>query len=193
MFPNCSYYAVLVNSVALSAVARFFFFLMIRRPPRSTLFPYTTLFRSRLVVRGVARPHGARAAVAFEVFEPSLGGEGRAVERVDGLQTVAARDAEAVEPVEEVRGLVVVAEKHQRVEDERRVAQPRVTVVPVAHAADLFRQRRSRRGDERARRLVRQELQRERAAAHLLGVTTFVAARVPPLLPVTQRLLKLAV
>src|SRR5712664_4981471 len=26
-----------------------FFFLMIRRPPRSTLFPYTTLFRSRFV------------------------------------------------------------------------------------------------------------------------------------------------
>src|SRR2546430_15999813 len=31
----------------------FFFFLMIRRPPRSTLFPYTTLFRS--VVVGVQR------------------------------------------------------------------------------------------------------------------------------------------
>src|SRR5256884_7170896 len=30
----------------------FFFFLMIRRPPRSTLFPYTTLFRS------IARPRG---------------------------------------------------------------------------------------------------------------------------------------
>src|SRR5258708_15205313 len=28
----------------------FFFFLMIRRPPRSTLFPYTTLFRSRQLV-----------------------------------------------------------------------------------------------------------------------------------------------
>src|SRR5690349_23998528 len=28
----------------------FFFFLMIRRPPRSTLFPYTTLFRSRAAV-----------------------------------------------------------------------------------------------------------------------------------------------
>src|SRR3712207_7963524 len=26
-----------------------FFFLMIRRPPRSTLFPYTTLFRSRMI------------------------------------------------------------------------------------------------------------------------------------------------
>src|SRR5206468_10691797 len=28
------------------------FFLMIRRPPRSTLFPYTTLFRSRFFLRG---------------------------------------------------------------------------------------------------------------------------------------------
>src|SRR2546425_9033493 len=28
----------------------FFFFLMIRRPPRSTLFPYTTLFRSALAL-----------------------------------------------------------------------------------------------------------------------------------------------
>src|SRR5450432_1326646 len=33
----------------------FFFFLMIRRPPRSTLFPYTTLFRSSDSVRGQSR------------------------------------------------------------------------------------------------------------------------------------------
>src|SRR3712207_9518123 len=31
----------------------FFFFLMIRRPPRSTLFPYTTLFRSVIVTSRV--------------------------------------------------------------------------------------------------------------------------------------------
>src|SRR5437773_12427830 len=31
----------------LSYFSFFFFFLIIRRPPRSTLFPYTTLFRSR--------------------------------------------------------------------------------------------------------------------------------------------------
>src|SRR6185436_20257456 len=31
----------------------FFFFLMIRRPPRSTLFPYTTLFRSRRYSIGI--------------------------------------------------------------------------------------------------------------------------------------------
>src|SRR3712207_5036892 len=33
----------------------FFFFLMIRRPPRSTLFPYTTLFRSRHPMGRLAR------------------------------------------------------------------------------------------------------------------------------------------
>src|SRR5689334_25247024 len=32
--------------VSLTVPFAFFFFLMIRRPPRSTLFPYTTLFRS---------------------------------------------------------------------------------------------------------------------------------------------------
>src|SRR5216683_6204771 len=35
-----------VVSLKFIAVFAFFFFLMIRRPPRSTLFPYTTLFRS---------------------------------------------------------------------------------------------------------------------------------------------------
>src|SRR3989449_7105384 len=34
-----------------------FFFLMIRRPPRSTLFPYTTLFRSRRVQAGEHHRH----------------------------------------------------------------------------------------------------------------------------------------
>src|ERR1041385_9451457 len=34
----------------------FFFFLMIRRPPRSTLFPYTTLFRSGPCRRRVRPP-----------------------------------------------------------------------------------------------------------------------------------------
>src|SRR2546428_6024434 len=46
-----------------SAVTRshFFFFLMIRRPPRSTLFPYTTLFRSGWFSDRIRR----RKAVAF--------------------------------------------------------------------------------------------------------------------------------
>src|SRR5436190_20659071 len=50
-------------------LCRLFFFLMIRRPPRSTLFPYTTLFRSLdagcgtglygIIVSPFARRHGA--------------------------------------------------------------------------------------------------------------------------------------
>src|SRR2546429_2276324 len=43
----------------------FFFFLMIRRPPRSTLFPYTTLFRS-LLVMGVFLERGRAGAVGGE-------------------------------------------------------------------------------------------------------------------------------
>src|SRR2546428_10270687 len=42
----------------------FFFFLMIRRPPRSTLFPYTTLFRSR----------ASQGASELVPFERTLGG-----------------------------------------------------------------------------------------------------------------------
>src|SRR6266536_3841541 len=35
------------TSTTIHLISLFFFFLMIRRPPRSTLFPYTTLFRPR--------------------------------------------------------------------------------------------------------------------------------------------------
>src|SRR3989441_10815030 len=47
---------VLVVSSCGAHSCLFFFFLMIRRPPRSTLFPYTTLFRSL----PAARPQGSR-------------------------------------------------------------------------------------------------------------------------------------
>src|SRR3989454_3653537 len=42
-----------LSKLRLAAMCFFFFFLMIRRPPRSTLFPYTTLFRS---LPGVEHP-----------------------------------------------------------------------------------------------------------------------------------------
>src|SRR5439155_19370752 len=41
------------HSTYCSCSFTFFFFLIIRRPPRSTLFPYTTLFRSRIVLEHV--------------------------------------------------------------------------------------------------------------------------------------------
>src|SRR5258708_35530061 len=39
-------YLFILSSFCVASFFLFFFFLMIRRPPRSTLFPYTTLFRS---------------------------------------------------------------------------------------------------------------------------------------------------
>src|SRR5205814_10451714 len=45
----------------------FFFFLMLRRPPISTLFPYTTLFRSLIFARG-DRPEPMRAALPVAAF-----------------------------------------------------------------------------------------------------------------------------
>src|SRR2546422_8478261 len=48
MHQHCVYVSPLsLSRHPPSLLLFFFFFLMIRRPPRSTLFPYTTLFRSR--------------------------------------------------------------------------------------------------------------------------------------------------
>src|SRR5260370_15829028 len=53
----------------------FFFFLMIRRPPRSTLFPYTTLFRSSIgpITSGSTLSINAASDVLFKVraFRPN--------------------------------------------------------------------------------------------------------------------------
>src|SRR5687768_18425038 len=56
------YCLMLVTSVNLPLLFFFFFFLMIRRPPRSTLFPYTTLFRS-VPGRARGRRHHGRLPV----------------------------------------------------------------------------------------------------------------------------------
>src|SRR5438067_9594161 len=50
-----------------SFISLFIFFLMIRRPPRSTLFPYTTLFRSRIGGTSFVAPKVEIGAVARSV------------------------------------------------------------------------------------------------------------------------------
>src|SRR6266498_5643154 len=64
----------------LSFFSVFFFFLMIRRPPRSTLFPYTTLFRS-----GAART--GRRDGAARVRRPRRAGPPRSEEHTSELQS----------------------------------------------------------------------------------------------------------
>src|SRR4051812_50004043 len=58
---------MLLFSMFSGSLRFFFFFLMIRRPPRSTLFPYTTLFRSgrQSVTHSTARPRRVRG-LGFE-------------------------------------------------------------------------------------------------------------------------------
>src|SRR2546425_3898763 len=74
----------------------YFFFLMIRRPPRSTLFPYTTLFRSAgeqlkdaKPVRAIGEPGSADS---FALLSPSLTSvlaEYRSEEHTSELQSLA--------------------------------------------------------------------------------------------------------
>src|SRR2546422_5210625 len=62
---------------------------MIRRPPRSTLFPYTTLFRSGRVVDGLGRVHLLQPAMV-EHGDPVRHGEGfivRSEEHTSELQS----------------------------------------------------------------------------------------------------------
>src|SRR2546422_10697370 len=54
----------------------FFFFLMIRRPPRSTLFPYTTLFRSNVLPFSLRTERLAQAFVVGGGYKYCQLGEG---------------------------------------------------------------------------------------------------------------------
>src|SRR2546425_10718466 len=78
MLSSCAY-------TPLRSPTFFFFFLMIRRPPRSTLFPYTTLFRSLYAsarpVRKPSRPSRSRA--------PPVRGIWRSEEHTSELQSLA--------------------------------------------------------------------------------------------------------
>src|SRR2546427_5871146 len=58
--------------VTSSLLLFFFFFLMIRRPPRSTLFPYTTLFRS--AAGGHGRPRQLLRAAGAGGYRPARDG-----------------------------------------------------------------------------------------------------------------------
>src|SRR3989475_7000268 len=73
----------------------YFFFLMIRRPPRSTLFPYTTLFRSE-----GARPRGG----AVSLIDPEH-------ERLGGIADKVAHSIQQMTG-KETRSLVLRSEEH---------------------------------------------------------------------------------
>src|SRR2546421_6175370 len=79
---------------------------MIRRPPRSTLFPYTTLFRSLLERRGLRRSPSARRA---RQREPEL--------------AAALAERGAVEPEQPRRAQLVAARQREHVRSEEHTSE----------------------------------------------------------------------
>src|SRR3712207_7109344 len=70
-----------------------FFFLMIRRPPRSTLFPYTTLFRStgyptRLIDNGARHPRVPRMPMLGDDWDAEANGQPTVNARGDDLASI---------------------------------------------------------------------------------------------------------
>src|SRR2546423_11665264 len=68
----------------MNSINRPFFFLMIRRPPRSTLFPYTTLFRSP----GVGMQLGVQPRAGIEQVDVAAAPD-RSEEHTSELQSLA--------------------------------------------------------------------------------------------------------
>src|SRR5260370_29535696 len=76
--------------MSASPCSLFFFFLMIRRPPRSTLFPYTTLFRSLRPLRTpeiASGGQGLRPMDPDTLGSPSRTGDLRSEEHTSELQS----------------------------------------------------------------------------------------------------------
>ena len=84
-------------------------------------------------------------------------------------------------------GLLQEAERHERVNRERGVAQPAVPVVPVPAAAQFLRQRRGGRRDQRPRGVVDEELEHQRRPLDHLAPSSPVTGLADPVLPEVRR------
>ena len=114
-----------------------------------------------LVEGAVADPHRARSGVPGEVVERRLGQVAATVDPVHDLERAVVVRLDVRDELHELVRLPVEVQVVQRLQGERRVAHPRVAVVPVALAARRLGQRGRERGDRRAGRHVGQPLDRE--------------------------------
>src|SRR2546422_4110846 len=92
-------------------VSVFFFFLMIRRPPRSTLFPYTTLFRSR--ARSNLAPLALATCLGEERREHRLH-RPRLAFRAGGAPLAVLADRLLVAEALPALGAAVIVDRHKR-------------------------------------------------------------------------------
>ncbi len=119
---------------------------------------------------------GSRLLVAREPVEHALLEAPLAREPVHDLDVRRVARDRPQEPLAPRDRLLAVAGPEHRDQRQRRVAQPAVAVVPVAHAADPLRERGRRRCDDPAGRRIRQRLQHEQRLVDLLVVVAAVGA-----------------
>src|SRR5215203_807794 len=147
----------------------------------------------QLIGRAVADPYRAGPAVALEVVENLFFEVRRAVDPVHDLQRAGALTRSLSNPVPEPAaeggGLFGVAEPEQRVHGEGGVADPGVSVVPVALAAHLFGEAGRGGGDQCAGRGVGHQLERHRRAGYLLLPTAVVRRAPEPTAPEAHRVI----
>ena len=124
-----------------------------------------------LVERAVADAHGTRAGVAGELVERRFGQVAPPVDPVHDLERAVGVGLQVGDELHELVGLPVEIEPVQRLQRERRVADPGVAVVPVAFAAGRLGQRRGQRRDGGPGRHVGESLDGERRALERLAPT----------------------
>src|SRR3712207_1024772 len=109
---------------------------MIRRPPRSTLFPYATLFRSVAVAAPDPQPRRARRAVPLGAAVEHAPGTRHAQVRVDRQPALEAQEQVLAQGVDGAHG-TTLEPLGPAVAAEARVRRlQRVRDVPLEHRAD---------------------------------------------------------
>ena len=140
--------------------------------------------------RSVADAHGPALFVAGQPRHFELGQAPLAGDAVHDVQLLGQAGGSAQQPCAPGGRLVAIAGVEERVQRQRRIANPTVAVVPIAWSAQRLGQRRRRRRDDPARRRERQQLQRDQRAPD--GVAPFIvvageAARLAPFAPPSRR------
>ena len=137
-----------------------------------------------LLACGVADPHRPRLGEAREPAELELVEAPLPCDPVHDLEVGRVARDRAQEPVAPGLGLVPVAGVQHGQQRQRRVAEPAVAVVPVAHPADVLGEGGGRRRHDPARGSVGEGLQDEQGLVDLIVVVAVVPALPRPVEPV---------
>ena len=137
----------------------------------------------QLRVRGIADPHRPRAFIAGQPVRLPFQQAALTHDAVHDLHMRRRAGRRAQQPIVPAQGFLGVAAVHQRQQREGGIAQPAEAVIPVARAAEFFRQRGRRCGDDAAGRQIGQRLQRDQRPHHEIAAIALIGAAAAPLGP----------